>query len=89
MLFRVYVQKTKFDIFEDTGVRETNPEQQANWREICSRYGYNAFRFIPDEEEYRLRVPKRHHRKRGRRKNDQHTVGTTGNGQDGNMPADG
>ena len=64
MPFRVYVQKGFHDLFVDTGVIETNPEQQENWREICQHYGYNAFRFIPEGEPYHLSVAKRRARQR-------------------------
>lgn len=67
-MFRVYLQMRRYDIFIDTGVNEVNPAQKANWQEICERYGYYTFRFIPIEGNYRLNVPKRSYRKRCKKK---------------------
>ena len=65
--FRVFVQYQRYDRFVDTGVVETNPEQQDNWHDICRHYGYHAFRFIPVTDTYHVTVAKRHYRKRKER----------------------
>jgi hypothetical protein len=86
MSFRVYVQHGRYERFIYTGVIETNPEQQSNWRDICKHYGYYAFRFIPEGDSH-LHVAKRHARKR-KRKNIhgyEHTVGATRNGENRDM----
>jgi hypothetical protein len=63
-MYRVYIQKGRYDKFVFTGVTENNLEQQNNWRDICAHYGYYAVRFIPDGDSYHLHVAKRHYRKR-------------------------
>lgn len=86
--FKVYVQHNRYDRFVDTGVIETNPEQQDNWHDICRHYGYHAFRFIPVTDTYHLIVPKRHARKRKEREraNDhEYSARTTRNRQNRNV----
>ena len=64
MAFRVYLQKRRYESFIDSGVIEVNEAQRDNWRDICQHCGYYAFRFIPVECNYRLKVAKRCFRKR-------------------------
>jgi hypothetical protein len=64
MAYRVYLQKHRSATFVDTGVIEVNEDQRDNWRDICARYGFYSFRFIPIACNYHLHVAKRSFRNR-------------------------
>lgn len=64
MAYRVLLQREYNGPYVDTGVIETNPDQRANWEDICTHMGYAGVWFVAIEENYRLVVPKRCYRKR-------------------------